>query len=176
MSLQKYSVVSHQAVQSPWIILSIHSLSRPSNEDLIFINDSIFGKFTHLQGCISCYLFFKFDKSSQKQKSKLFLLIPTSPPSPPTSPCWPHKIDGIRRRVNHETIILKMAQRFTFHKYSETILVQAEAIDPSGHVNRTLSDVRMTFCHCYRGLFVTHGQKIVRICPCDVRAIRTFST
>eukprot|EP00978_Attheya_sp_CCMP212_P010653 scaffold25924_cov76-Attheya_sp.AAC.1 len=53
------------------------------------------------------------------------------------------------------------------------VLMEAVLIEPSGHDNQTLSDVRLSFYHYYRGLFVTHGQKNVRVCPCDVRAHRT---
>jgi hypothetical protein len=67
--------------------------------------------------------FFLIRQKLSKTKIKIVLIDSNFSPSPPTSPCWPHKIDAIRRRVNHDTNILKMAQRFTFHKYSETILV-----------------------------------------------------
>eukprot|EP00978_Attheya_sp_CCMP212_P036656 scaffold167970_cov76-Attheya_sp.AAC.1 len=39
---------------------------------------------------------------------------------------------------------------------------KAVLIEPSGHDNWTLPDVRLSFYHYYRGLFVTHGQKKVR--------------
>jgi hypothetical protein len=61
--------------------------------------------------------FFLIRQKLSKTKIKIVLIDSNFSPSPPTSPCWPHKIDAIRRRVNHDTNILKMAQRFTFHKY-----------------------------------------------------------